>query len=180
MHDPEKLKLFEILAKEHEPMLMAYILSLVSDRMLAEDIAQQCFLIAFRKISSLEKPESFPAWLRGIARLEVLSTVRKLKNEIPLEPKTVSALDDAFRAFESQEPAETWEERFKIVEECFERLPEALRQVCKLHYFEERKTRDIADQLQVGLNAVLKRLERARQAIRGCVEGQLKTEVLHG
>src|SRR6476660_3093117 len=126
MHDPEKLKLFEILAKEHEPMLMAYILPLVADRMLAEDIAQQCFLIAYRKISSLEKPESFPAWLRGIARLEVLSTVRKLGNEIPLDPKTVSALDDAFRAFESRDPAETWEERFKVVEECFERLPEAL------------------------------------------------------
>ena len=31
MHDPDKLRLFEILATEHEPMLMAYILSLVSD-----------------------------------------------------------------------------------------------------------------------------------------------------
>ena len=29
--DSEKLHIFEILAKQHEPMLLAYVLSLVSD-----------------------------------------------------------------------------------------------------------------------------------------------------
>jgi hypothetical protein len=36
----EPLHIFEILAKQHEPMLLAYILSLISDRQLAEDIAR--------------------------------------------------------------------------------------------------------------------------------------------
>ena len=180
MHDPDKLRLFEILAKEHEPMLMAFILSMVSDATLAEDIAQETFLIAFRKISSLRKSDSFPAWLRGIARFEVLAALRKQHAEIPFDPVVLSAMEDAFHAFEHGDPAESWEERFKLVEDCFKLLPEKLQTVCHLHYFEDRKAREIADQLQVDLSAVLKRLERARQAIKDCVQGHLKTEAQHG
>lgn len=179
MHDPDKLRLFEILATEHEPMLMAYILSLVSDPVLAQDIAQQTLLTAFRKISTLRDPHAFPAWLRGIARLEVMATFRKRGTEIPVAPAVIEALDEAFRGFEATAASESWEERFQLVERCFEKLPEALRQVCRLHYFEDRKAREIAAGLEMGLDAVLKRLERARRALKECVEGQLK-EMAHG
>ena len=54
--DSEKVHIYEILARQHEPMLLAYVLSLVSDRQLAEDIAQDTFLIAYRKIATLNWP----------------------------------------------------------------------------------------------------------------------------
>ncbi len=174
MHDPDKLRLFEVLAVEHEPMLMAYILSLVSNPTLAEDIAQQTLLTAFRKISTLRRSESFPAWLRGIARFEVLSALRKQRTEISVEPAVLDAMEEAFRSLEDEKPTETWEERFKLVEHCFQHLPEPLQRVCHLHYFEDRKAREIAEEMQLGLDAILKRLERARRAIKDCVEGQLK------
>ena len=44
--DSEKLHIYEILARQHEPMLLAYVMSLVSDPQLAEDIAQDTFLLA--------------------------------------------------------------------------------------------------------------------------------------
>jgi RNA polymerase sigma factor (sigma-70 family) len=179
MHDPDKLRLFEVLAVEHEPMLMAYILSLVSNPTLAEDIAQQTLLTAFRKISTLRRSESFPAWLRGIARLEVFSALRKQKAEIPVEPAVLDAMEEAFSSFENEKPTENWEERFRLVEHCFQHLPEPLKQVCHRHYFEDRKAREIAEEMQVGLDAILKRLERARRAIKDCVQGQLKGGLSH-
>lgn len=180
MYDPDKLRLFEVLAKEHEPMLMAYILSLVADPVLAQDIAQESLLTAFRKLSTLRRSESFPAWLRGIARLEVFSALRKQKVEVPVAPAVIDAMDEAFRWFEDAKPSDTWEERFKLVEHCFQHLPESLQRVCRLHYFEDRKAREISADLQVGLDAILKRLERARRAIKDCVEGHLKGTVSHG
>jgi hypothetical protein len=52
--DLERIHIFEILARQHEPMLLAYVLSFVpQDRHLAEDIVQNTFLIAYRKISAL-------------------------------------------------------------------------------------------------------------------------------
>jgi RNA polymerase sigma-70 factor, ECF subfamily len=170
---PDSLHIFEVLAKQHEAMLLAYILSLVSDHKLAEDVAQQSFLIAYRKIDSLKDPEAFPAWLRGIARLEVLAALRRRDREFPVEPVVIQQLDEAYRRFEEERPAETWEERFHLVEECFERLPEALQTVCRLHYFEGQKAWQIAEGLAVNLTAVLKRLERARHALRDCVRAKL-------
>lgn len=154
-------------------MLLAYILSIVSDHKLAEDVAQQSFLIAYRKIDSLKDPEAFPAWLRGIARLEALAALRRRDREFPVEPLVLQQLDEAYRRFEEQRPAETWEERFHLVEECFERLPEAMQTVCRLHYFEGQKAWQIAEALALNLTAVLKRLERARTALRDCVQSKL-------
>lgn len=170
------LRMFEVLAKQHEAMLMAYIFSFVSDSSLAEDIAQQTFLIAFRKIESLENPAAFPAWLRGIARLEAYAAMRRQGREFPVEPAVLQELEEVYRSLEEQHPAETWEERFGIVEKCYRQLPEMLQTVCRLHYFENRKAREIAETLAVNLNAVFKRLERARAAIRDCVQQSLSRE----
>ena len=174
--NPDSLYIFEVLAKQHEAMLLAYISSFISDHKLAEDVAQQSFLIAYRKIGSLKDPEAFPAWLRGIARLEALATLRRRDREFPVEPMVLQQLDEAYRRFEQQIPAETWEERFHLVEECYQRLPEPLQTVCRLHYFEGHKAWQIAETLTVNLTAVLKRLERARNALRDCVRSKLSAE----
>lgn len=100
-------------------MLSAYVFSLVSNHKLAEDIAQQTLLIAYRKIDSLRDPAAFPAWLRGIARLEALSAMRKQGREFPVEPEALQQMDEVYRQIEEQFPAETWEERFRLVEECY-------------------------------------------------------------
>lgn len=154
-------------------MLLAYIMSVVSDHKLAEDVAQQSFLIAYRKIDTLKDPEAFPAWLRGIARLEALSALRRREREFPVEPIVLQQLDEAYRCLEEQRPTESWEERFHLVEECYERLPETLQTVCRLHYFEGQKAWQIAEGLALNLTAVLKRLERARHALRDCVRSKL-------
>jgi RNA polymerase sigma factor (sigma-70 family) len=172
----QSLHIFEVLAKQHEPMLTAYLLSLVADHKLAEDIAQQTLLIAYRKINTLKDPQAFAAWLRGIARLEAFSAIRRQGRELPMAPEVVQQMDEAYRRFEEDQPTSTWEERFTLVEECYQHLPETLQTVCRLHYFEDRKAWQIAESLTLNLNAVLKRLERARVAIRDCVHAKIAGE----
>ena len=167
------LHIFEVLARQHEPMLLAYLNSLTGDHALAEDVAQQTLLIAYRKIGTLKNPSAFPAWLRGIARLEALAAMRRRGRELPVAPEVLQQMDEIYRQFEEQNPTGTWEERFKLVEECFGRMPESLQTVCRMHYFDDRKAWQIAEMLTINLNAVLKRLERARTAIRDCVEGKI-------
>jgi RNA polymerase sigma-70 factor (ECF subfamily) len=170
------LHIFEMLARQNEPMLLAYVFSIVADSTLAEDIAQQTFLIAYRKIDTLKHPAAFPAWLRGIARLESYAALRRRGREFPVAPAVLQQLDEAYRSFEERIPAETWEERFRVVERCYGQLPETLQTVCRLHYFENRKAREIAETQGLNLNAVLKRLERVRTAIRDCVRTRLSEE----
>ena len=172
----QSLHIFEVLAKQHEPMLLAYLFSILADHTLAEDVAQQTLLIAYNKINTLKNPAAFPAWLRGIARLEALSALRRRGREFPVEPAILLQMDEAYKQFEEQFATETWEERFQLVEECYSGLPETLRTVCRLHYFEDRKAWEIAASLTLNLNAVLKRLERARAAIRDCVQSKMARE----
>lgn len=167
------LHIFEVLARQHEPMLMAYLHSLVADHNLAEDLGQQTLLIAYRKINTLKDPAAFPAWLRGIARLEALVAMRRQGREFPVEPDVLQQMDEVYRQIGEQEVTETWEEKFHLVEDCYSRLPETLQTVCRLHYFEDRKAWQIAELLTINLNAVLKRLERARGAIRDCVQSKI-------
>lgn len=170
---PNSLHIFEMLARQNESMLMSYLLSLIADPKLAEDVAQQTFLIAYRKIHSLKNPSAFSSWLRGIARLEAFAALRHQGREFPVDPAVIQQMDEVYRQFEEQLAAETWEERFQLIERCYEQLPETLQIVCRLHYFENRKGWEIAEALTLSLNTVLKRLERSRHALRDCVESQL-------
>lgn len=172
----QSLHIFDVLATQHEPMLLAYLVSILADHKLAEDVAQQSLLIAYNKINTLKNPEAFPAWLRGIARLEALSAMRRQAREFPVEPIILQQMEEAYKQFEERFPAETWEDRFRLVEECYGELPETLQTVCRLHYFEDLKAWEIAECLTLNLNAVLKRLERARIAIRDCVQSKMVLE----
>src|SRR5262245_42811902 len=118
----KKLHMFEILARQNEAMLLAHILSFVDDRPLAEDIAQETFLVAYKRIATLRKTEAFGAWLRGIARLKLLEALRRKRHEVPLTQEGLDAVEAAFRSFEDRKAAEDWDERFRVVEECFREL----------------------------------------------------------
>ena len=49
------LDIYEVLVKEHEGMLHAYLLGMVGDPELAEEIAQEAFIQAYRKLNTLKK-----------------------------------------------------------------------------------------------------------------------------
>jgi RNA polymerase sigma factor (sigma-70 family) len=124
----------------------------------------------------LKEKKAFAAWLRAIARNIALAELRRRGREIPTDPEVFQGMEEVFSVFDSSSRGSRWEERVAVVERCFKALPETLRDVCKLHYFEDHLARDIANLLRISLAAVLKRLERARNAIRRCVERQLGLE----
>jgi RNA polymerase sigma-70 factor (ECF subfamily) len=172
----EALEIYEVLVKEHEGMLQAYLLGVVGDSELAEDIAQEAFIQAYRKLATLKKKEAFAAWLRAIARNIAFAELRRRGREIATDPEVIQGMEEVFAVFDSHSKGNRWEERVAVVERCFKALPETLSTVCKLHYFEDHLVKDIANLLRISLSAVLKRLERARNAIRRCVERKLGLE----
>jgi len=172
----DSVDVYEVLVQQHQSMLLAYVLGIVRDPTLAEDVVQEAFVIGYRKLATLEKKEAFAAWLRTIARHVAFSQLKKRNREIPSDQGILEGMEDVFRVFDQPRGGEPWEARLTIVEECFQRLPDKLREVCRLHYFEDQSTRQITDVLRIGLDAVKKRLERARDAIRDCAEKRLKLE----
>ena len=122
------LDAYEILIREHEQMLQSYLLVMVHDPSLAEDLAQQAFVQAYQKLSTLKKKESFAAWLRTIARNLAINELRHRKHEVPTDPAVIEGMEDIFLRLDAPGTADTWAERVRAVELCFEKLSEVLQQ----------------------------------------------------
>jgi RNA polymerase sigma-70 factor (ECF subfamily) len=70
---------FAALVKVHQGSLRAFLVRLCKDYDLADDIAQDSFIIAYRKLDSLSSGGSFGAWLFKIAYNNFLQHLRRLQ-----------------------------------------------------------------------------------------------------
>ncbi len=171
-----ELDVYEILVAEHQAMLRAYVTGLVGDASLAEDICQDAFVQAYRRLGQLKEKGAFPAWLRAIGRNLALAELKRRRRETAVDPQVLAGMEDVFAALDANPDGNAWEERALQVRSCFDRLPEPLRECCRLHYFKGFSAREAAEALGTSLAAVLKRLERARTALLKCVEDRLRLE----
>lgn len=176
MSDDDKARrVFDVLVREHAAMLVTYLCGMTRSRAEAEDIAQEAFVKAFRRFDQFgDRGTNFAAWLRRIARNTFINRYHRAgRRTVVVEPGVFEGMEDVFAAADEYGQGDTWTERLAALRECLSDLPERLHAVCRLHYYEGRKAKDVAAGLGVKLNAVLKRLERARGALRACIERKL-------
>jgi RNA polymerase sigma factor (sigma-70 family) len=58
---------FEVLVRRHAPVVRALLRRMGGQEALADDLAQECFVIAFQRISAFRGEGSFQGWLKQIA-----------------------------------------------------------------------------------------------------------------
>lgn len=63
---------FTALVQRYQSMAFGYAYANLGDFDLAEDAAQQAFIVAYHNLANLRHPERFGGWLRGIVRYECL------------------------------------------------------------------------------------------------------------
>lgn len=87
-------KYFGLLVKEHQSTVRGYLRRLTKgDLSLSDDLAQETFLAAFRKISTFKGSGSFKGWLLSIAYRSFLQHIRKNSSN-PLMKFPNNNLDD--------------------------------------------------------------------------------------
>ena len=59
---------FEDLVREHQAGLRAFVRALGADEAFVDDLAQEAFIVAYRRLGDFEAGTNFGRWLRGIAR----------------------------------------------------------------------------------------------------------------
>lgn len=172
------LHAYEILVREHETMVTAYVRGIVGDATLAQDIAQEAFIRGHRHLAKFRPGSSFAAWIRTIARNLAIDELKRRKREVPLDPDVIQGMEDMLQVFDDPARGETWKDRVQTVEGCFRSLPDTLREPCRLYYYEDEDTNRIAETLRIGVATVRKRLERARDLIKTCIKKALAAEGL--
>jgi len=137
----------------HSPMVaLAY--SMLADRDLAEDAAQEVFAVACHDIKSLKSKERFAAWLAGICRNVSRQMLKANKNK----PATLS----------DEHPAQNekdGEDRHSTIRRAVWSLQEAERELIVLRYFDGFSQARISEVLGLSPQAVNGRLVRAKRKI---------------
>jgi RNA polymerase sigma-70 factor (ECF subfamily) len=137
----------------HSPMVaLAY--SMLANRDLAEDAAQEVFTIACRDIGNLKSKERFAAWLAGICR-NVSRQMLKAQRIKPL------ALNDDYVA----KNVEDTQDRREAIRRAVWSLREAERELIVLRYFDGFSQARISEVLNLTAQAVNGRLVRAKRKI---------------
>lgn len=164
---------FEILMRENAAMLMAWLRTAVRDSHAAEDLFQETMLVAWRKLDGFDSSRPFGPWLRGIAGREVLAWYRRQSRQaLQLDESHLAWLEARFSEIQSLD-GDTFQEKLAALRSCVEGLPDHYRQTVRLRYSESLELEEAAGRLQLTVEAIRKRLTRARLMLSDCLERKL-------
>jgi RNA polymerase sigma-70 factor (ECF subfamily) len=151
---------FSIIVRTYEVPIFNYVLRLVGDRALAEDLTQEVFIRVFQGLPKFSLRSKFTTWLFQVTKNRVLDELRASERR----PRALVAIDDAppLEAIDAPvEQVETIDALWVAVGELNPDLKMALllRDVVGLSYNE------IADSLETTLATVKWRIFKAREEV---------------
>jgi RNA polymerase sigma-70 factor, ECF subfamily len=128
------------------------------DRALAEDLAQEAFVKAFRGLGHYRGEARFSTWLTAIA-LNTCRTALKARPSVPVDPPAGHAAASPLAVLQD-------EERARMVRAQVLKLPARYRDPLVLFYFEEQDLAGTARLLGPPEGTVKARLYRGRELLR--------------
>ena len=161
--------IFEILVREHADMLTTYLRGAVWRPSAVDDLFQETMLVAWRRLPEYDQTRPFGPWLRGIAARLVMAHARKAKRDVLFCDENVLEYLDRQVQHISQQSGDTWDEKIAALHECLAALPEEQRQAIRVRYFDGQAADRAASLLNITLEAIKKRLQRARAQLLVCL-----------
>lgn len=143
---------FAEIVRRYSGMVFSKALGIVKREELAKEIAQQTFVRAYERLAYW-RGDSLGPWLAAIAMHLAL-------NELEHEKRLVQSVPDT----DEYDPER--EVLLQRMEQAIELLPEQDRQIIRLHYYEQKKTDEIARFTGLTQTNVLVRLHRIRERLR--------------
>lgn len=158
---------FETLVQRHEKFLMKVVVRMTRDLDAAEDIVQDTFIKAFRRLSLFEGRSSFRSWLYQIA----LNTTRNRFRKLNRETVGTDHLDIAVEG-ECENQMIAIDVRAVIQAEV-DKLPDRQKTALSLRVFEDLSFKEIADIMQCPYDTAKANYRHALLKLKQNLEGNL-------
>lgn len=174
------LQQFEVFMQQHQDMVYAVAVRLLSSTAEAEDVAQETFLRAYEHFAAVQHYERPDAWLRTVTTRLCLNYLERYRArwkffsefgeadesghkemEIPIEETQTQGADDAVRS--------------ELLDQALRQLPDAQRVPLVLYHLENVPYEDIARQTGLPLGTVKTNIHRGRQALARYLRKQQET-----
>lgn len=165
------------LVKRHQRFVFTLALRFAKGREDAEEIAQDCFVKAYRSLASFQGQSKFSTWLYSIVYTTAMTFLRKKRVD-------TDSIDDegTFVQVESHESAYDTnnaenKSRSYYLSQAIEQLLPDDATIITLFYKGEQSLEEIAQTMGIETNTVKVKLFRARQRLKEKLERNLKHEV---
>lgn len=129
----------------------------------AEDIMQESFIDAFKKIDTFQETGTFGSWLKKIVVNKSLDYIKKNK------PATLAIEEDQMIIDDDHEPDDSYADhvfyKMELISEALYQLPENYRIILSLYLLEGYDQQEISEILGISYNNVRARYSRAKQSL---------------
>lgn len=150
---------FELVLAQYQNKVFRLAYSMLGNRALAEDAAQEIFVRIWRALPGYRGLSSVSTWIYSIARNRCLTVLQSGHRTLSLdEPKMRDAVDA--RQTVSREECHGPDLQYLVSQ-----LPEKYRQALTLFYMEERSYEEVARLLDLPLGTVKTYLHRAKKEL---------------
>jgi RNA polymerase sigma-70 factor (ECF subfamily) len=158
---------FQLLIERYQERIFGLVRHYTTKTVEVEDIVQDTFIKAFRKLSTFQHQSSFSTWLYRIAvntSLDFLKRAGRNPVQAVEDPEMLSPSIESGQAQVILPPDSKMEreEIARVTHEVLDELPEIFRTVLVLREFEDLSYQEMADLLGISIGTVESRLFRAR------------------
>ncbi|MEP4077247.1 RNA polymerase sigma factor [Haloferula sp.] len=161
---------FGELVRRHEGWLRGWLRSRLRDWTAADDLAQDAFVTAFKKIGDFRGDSSFETWLRGIAMNHFRNFIRKRREDCVGGVEELQGL--MFQ--EVSEDGMSGSESLEALKECMDKVDGPSRDLLNARYAMGKTVREIEKETGRGYSALTMQLHRLRSSLADCVQQTLQ------
>lgn len=163
---------FAHLVTRHQQMVCALAFARTGSFAVSEDVAQETFLAAWRRVAKAGAPENFRAWLCGTVRN---LAARFHRDADPISTLPADAADEHAR--DAREELAAREDE-AVVWASLSELPEVYRDPLVLYFRQGQSTRQVAEALGLSEQAVRQRLSRGRAMLQEAVRARVESALI--
>ena len=157
---------FSELVRRHQQMTYNLAYRFMRDPALAEDMAQEAFLKAFRLLSGFRGDSSFSTWLYRVTSSVCLTELARRKKRGEVELKPVHCNTAAVHPSDTQDLPEH-------IRRCVTKLSDRYAEIVTLYYLNGTSYDEIAESLDIPMGTLKTWMFRARKQLRKIVETEL-------
>ena len=159
-------KAFDELLSRVQDKIFTYIMYMVKDEDMANDLFQETFIKAITKLQNGLYTDSgkFVFWVMRIAHNVIIDRYREIKGEHIIEPTKDNDLENLRGAsvLDTYRESEMVNEQVKQdVKRLMNALPETQREVVYMRFFQQMSFKEIAEETGVSINTSLGRMRYA-------------------
>lgn len=159
---------FRYFIRAYQDMAFTLAVSIVKDELIAQEVAQDAFMSAFKGIRSFNKRSAFKTWFYRIVVNAAFLALKRMKRDrsVPFEEYDTEIPDDAGAE-------EHLEEQIELVNEAFKLMPPNEALILRLFYLEEESIKEVSNITGFTEANVKVMLHRARKRM-GHIVQQIK------